>query len=66
MTYVLQESNETLLVATEKIGREVNGKKPTPMQICCDADIEEYHNIKETIHPFCMGETQKNQKCILK
>ena len=37
----LQKSNETLLVATEKNGHEVNAEKPTPMLISCDANIEE-------------------------
>lgn len=65
-TYWLQKSNESLLVATEKIGRELNGEKPAPILISCDANIEEYHNIKEsTTSPF-VGITEKKSKVMHK
>ena len=64
-TYLLQKNNQTLLVATEKAGHEVNGDKPDSVFILFEENIEECHNIKVSNTSFCVGITQnKNQNCI--
>ena len=45
-TYRLQKDNWTLLVATDKNGREVIAEMPTYMFMSCEENAYEYHNLK--------------------
>jgi len=45
-TYWLQKNNETMLVATEKNGHEVNAEMPTHMSMSCEENANENDNLK--------------------
>ena len=61
-TYCLQKNIQTLLVATEKNGHEVNTENTERMFILCEKNVEECHNVKLSNIFFCVVITKKKPK----
>jgi len=65
--YLLQKSNEPLLVVTEKTGHAVNAEKPTHVFKPCKENAVEVHNVtvnnkylKFNKFNFCVLNTDKS------
>ena len=54
--YLLKENNETLLIATEKIGHEVKAEKPEHIFMFCEENTVELHNV--TVNCKCNDDQQ--------